>query len=60
MLNDARLLIGTALEVTEEEPLDFPDDDPRAPHAYVYTLLTELQAGLVDLVLAAIPEAGTD
>jgi hypothetical protein len=60
VLNDARLTLGTILEVSEDEPLSFADDDPRAAAAYVYGLLSELQGALVDVLLDDLPETGTD
>ncbi|MCE0765604.1 DUF2017 domain-containing protein [Pseudonocardia kujensis] len=46
-LNDVRLALGTALDVSEETPEEFPDDDPRAPHLGVYHWLTFVQDSLV-------------
>ena len=60
VLNDARLTLGTALGVTEDEPLEFPDDDPRAAGADVYALLSALQGELVEVLLDDLPETGTD
>jgi len=60
VLNDARLTLGTVLEVTEEDPLEFPDDDPRAAGAEMYGLLSMLQGELVEAVLEQLPETGTD
>jgi Domain of unknown function (DUF2017) len=60
VLNDARLTLGTLLEVTEDEPLQFPHDDPRAAAAQVYALLSELQGALVDVLLDELPDPGVD
>jgi hypothetical protein len=60
VLNDARLTLGTLLEVSEDEPLSFPDDDPRATAAQVYMLLSELQGELVEVLLDELPETGID
>jgi uncharacterized protein DUF2017 len=60
VLNDARLTLGTVLGVTEDEPLEFPDDDPRAAGADMYALLSALQGELVEVVLEQLPETGTD
>jgi Domain of unknown function (DUF2017) len=46
-LNDVRLALGTALDVTEDMPDELPDDDPRAPHLGVYHWLTWVQESLV-------------
>lgn len=53
-LNDARLVIGTRLEITEEnhdELVELPDDDPRAPLVGLYGWLTYLQESLVQSLL---------
>src|SRR6266566_1212337 len=39
-LNDVRLALGTALDVTEDMPDELPADDPREPHLNVYHWLT--------------------
>jgi hypothetical protein len=46
-LNDVRLALGTALDVSEDMPDDLPPDDPRAGHLGVYHWLTYVQDGLV-------------
>jgi hypothetical protein len=46
-LNDVRLALGTALDVSEDMPEQFPPDDPRASHLSVYQWLTYVQDGLV-------------
>ena len=46
-LNDLRLVLGTRLEVTEETPLDVPDDDPRAQALQVYGWLGWVQESLL-------------
>ncbi|WP_043536678.1 DUF2017 domain-containing protein [Saccharomonospora cyanea] len=46
-LNDVRLALGTALDVTEDMPDQLPEDDPRAPHLGVYHWLTWVQDTLV-------------
>jgi Domain of unknown function (DUF2017) len=50
VLNDTRLVLGTRLGVTEEEP----DIDPDAPEARgygIYYWLTHLQGDLIDMLL---------
>jgi hypothetical protein len=49
-LNDVRLALGTALDVTEEMPDTLPADDPRAPHLDVYHWLTWVQESLIQAV----------
>lgn len=46
-INDVRLALGTALDVTEDMPDELPDDDPREPHLNVYHWLTWVQESLV-------------
>jgi hypothetical protein len=60
VLNDARLTLGTLLGVSEDEPLSFAADDPRATTAAVYELLGEIQADLVDVMLSALPKDGRE
>jgi Domain of unknown function (DUF2017) len=59
-VNDARLVIGTALGVTEDTDVDFAPDDPRFEYGVVYGWLTELHFDLVTLLLDEIGEQGTD
>ncbi|OXM61464.1 MULTISPECIES: DUF2017 domain-containing protein [Amycolatopsis] len=51
-LNDVRLALGTALDVTEDMPDELPEDDPRAPHLGVYHWLTWVQESLVQALTA--------
>ncbi|MFC5996423.1 DUF2017 domain-containing protein [Pseudonocardia hispaniensis] len=46
-LNDVRLALGTALDVSEDMPEDLPPDDPRSAHFGVYQWLTFVQDALV-------------
>jgi Domain of unknown function (DUF2017) len=46
-LNDVRLALGTALDVSEDMPDELPPEDPRAPHLGVYHWLTFVQDALV-------------
>ncbi len=46
-LNDVRLALGTALEVSEDMPEQLPSDDPRAAHLGVYHWVTFVQDSLV-------------
>ncbi|GLY66840.1 DUF2017 domain-containing protein [Amycolatopsis taiwanensis] len=46
-LNDVRLALGTALDVTEDMPDELPEEDPRSPHLGVYHWLTWVQESLV-------------
>jgi hypothetical protein len=59
VLNDARLALGTRLEVTDE--LDYAkldSRDPNAPAFAAYAWLTYLQGELVETLLAAMPDEG--
>ncbi len=47
-LNDVRLALGTALDVSEDMPDQLPADDPRSTHLGVYHWLTFVQDGLVE------------
>ncbi len=46
-INDVRLALGTALDVSEDMPDELPSDDPRSPHLGVYHWLTFVQETLV-------------
>ena len=50
VLNDVRLVLGTRLEITEEE-WDIEADDPRAGAFGVYAWLSQLEQDLVDQLL---------
>ncbi len=53
-LNDARLVLGTRLEVGEDAAPLVPDD-PRTPGMAMYHWLTWLQDQLVDAMAAGLP-----
>jgi Domain of unknown function (DUF2017) len=53
-LNDVRLALGTALDVSEDMPDELPLDDPRAEHLGVYHWLTYVQDGLVQSRMALL------
>jgi hypothetical protein len=59
-LNDARLVIGTALGVTDEDDTEYPPDDPRFEFGVLYDFLTGVHSDLVELLLGEIGEAGSD
>lgn len=46
-INDVRLALGTALDVSDDIPDELPEDDPRSSHLGVYHWLTYLQESLV-------------
>ncbi len=47
-LNDVRLALGTALDITADMPEELPAEDPRAPHLDVYHWLTWIQDSLLE------------
>lgn len=51
-LNDVRLALGTALDVSEDMPDELPDEDPRAPHLGVYHWVTWVQESLIQAMAA--------
>lgn len=51
-LNDVRLALGTALDVTDDMPDELPEDDARAPHLGVYHWLTFVQETLIQSISA--------
>lgn len=53
-INDVRLALGTALDVTEDMPDELPADDPRASHLSVYHWLTWVQESLVTALSANV------
>lgn len=50
-INDVRLALGTALDVSEDMPEQLPPDDPRTDHLPVYHWLTWLQDSLVTVLV---------
>lgn len=57
VLNDARLALGTRLEVTEATEYDDLDpDDPATPGLAAYAWLTSLQGELIETVMLDLPD----
>jgi Domain of unknown function (DUF2017) len=55
VLNDARLALGTALDISEETEMhDFGADDPRRDQFLLYSALTSLQGELIDALLGEL------
>ena len=54
-LNDLRLVLGTRLEVTEDTPLEVPEDHPHAQALLVYGWLGWLQESLLSCVAPRTP-----
>lgn len=59
-VNDARLVVGTALGITEDDDSEYAPDDPRFEYGVLYGWLTELHFELVTLLLDEIGEVGSD
>jgi hypothetical protein len=61
-VNDARLVIGTALGVTDDEDddTDYEPGDPRFEYGVLYAWLTQLHLELTTVLLDEIGEAGSD
>ena len=59
-LNDARLIIGTMLRVTEDSDVEYARDDPRFDAGILYHWLGLLQEDLLEVFLDEIGEGGTD
>jgi hypothetical protein len=55
-LNGVRLVLGTVLDVSEDEPPELDDDDPMLPAWAVYDFL----GGLVDAAVRALGETLAD
>jgi hypothetical protein len=64
VLNDARLTLGSRLEVTDDtnhrERWELPPDDPETPARAAYLWLTTLQELLVETMLEALPDGPPD
>jgi hypothetical protein len=59
-VNDARLVIGTALGIAEDDDSEYAPDDPRFEYGVLYGWLTQLHVELVVLLLDEVGEAGSD
>lgn len=61
VLNDARLVLGTTLDVGEDmEHAPLPATDPRAPAFNLYLYLGALEEALVEILLDDLPEGEPD
>lgn len=56
-IESLRLVIGTRLDVSEETVTP-PADDPRVPEFGLYDLLGALQACIIDVLAADLPDEG--
>jgi Domain of unknown function (DUF2017) len=59
-LNDLRLVIGTDLDVREDDPAEIDEHDPDAERRLVYGFAAWLQGELIDVLADALPEAADD
>jgi Domain of unknown function (DUF2017) len=59
-LNDLRLVIGTDLDVREDDPDDIKEHDPDAERRLVYGFAAWLQGQLVDVLAEALPFVAED
>lgn len=59
-INDVRLVLGTRLDVADDEPLDVPDDDPRAGPVALYHYLSMLLEEVIDALSRRLPDDGAD
>ena len=56
LVNDARLILGTRLDVTEDMDHDpLPPDDPKAPQHNLYVYLSALEWALVEAMKVGLP-----
>jgi Domain of unknown function (DUF2017) len=58
-INDLRLVLGTRLDVSEEDPIDFPDTDPRVGADALYYYLGWLEEQVVAELAAGVDPSGT-
>ncbi len=59
-LNDLRLVLGTDLGVTEDDPDEIDEEDPDAEARLVYGYAAWLQGQLVDVLSDALPDVEED
>ena len=60
-LHDFRIVLGTALDVTEDlYDQQIPPDDPRLPGLALYEALTELESEFVHGLSSGLPEGHND
>lgn len=54
-INQARLVLGTRLDVTEDDPREHDPDHPEAPRLRVYRLLARLLGDIIDALHPSLP-----
>ena len=61
LMNDARLILGTRLDVTEDmEPEPLPSEHPDAQQYNLYLYLGALESALVDALMFGLPPGSND
>jgi hypothetical protein len=61
VMNDARLILGTRLNVTDDmEPEPLPYEDPNAPQHNLYLLLGALESSMIDALMFGLPPGTND
>jgi hypothetical protein len=58
-VNDLRLVLGTRLDVTEDDPVEVPDTDPRVGAYALYYYLGWLEEQVVAELAAGVDPSGT-
>ncbi len=58
-INALRLALGTRLDVTEDDPIEIPDSDPRVGAYALYYYLGWLEEQVVAELAAGVDPAGT-
>jgi Domain of unknown function (DUF2017) len=60
-VNDLRLVLGTRLDVSEDDdPTEIDEEDPEAPLLAVYSYLGWILEMIVEALFATVPEEGFD
>jgi hypothetical protein len=55
-LNSLRLVLGTRLDVSEDDPRELDDDDPAVGLFAIYRLLGALVGAITDALVGTLPE----
>jgi hypothetical protein len=59
-LNDLRLVLGTELDVSEDDPEVIDEDDPDAERRLIYVYAAWLQDQLVEVLAGVLPDVADD
>ncbi len=60
LTNDLRLVLGTKLDVAEDDSIDLDPEDPNAPMIEIYHLLGVVLYEIVQALSDGLPPGGTD